>query len=71
MQWSGEGVIGFNAAGDYYDNHPLSGTAQSNAVACVHHPGSEINNVIYELVPGDLIEGTTPPPPTSFGEIAF
>ena len=67
MGWSGEGVIGFNAAGTHYDNHPLSGTLQSNLVACVHFPDSLWNNVIYDLVPGSLIDGTTPPPFNSIG----
>ena len=49
LSWSGQAVIGFNAGGDYYDNHPLSGLDTAHLVACVHQMnGSEWNNVIYD-----------------------
>lgn len=72
LNWAGEATIGFNAGGDYYDNHYLSGLPQSNAVACVHiNVGSEWNNVIYNLVPspGDYTGLPTPEPPSSLGKL--
>ena len=65
MEWSDEATIGFNAASDFYANHPLSGQLQANAIGCVHtDPNSEsivlINNVIYDLVPS-IPNNSTPP----------
>ena len=71
LDWSGSGVIGFNAGGDYHDNHPLAGRTTANLVACVHlSVDSEWNNVIYDLVPNPdaLTDEPTPIPPTSLGE---
>ena len=67
--WSNEATIGFNAASDYYVNHPLSGTVQANTLGCVNEvvDGSVWNNVIYDLVPGTVVSGPTPLSPTSFG----
>ena len=70
LNWADEGVIGFNAGGDYYENHPLSGLPQSNLIACVHvNVGSEWNNQVYNLVPtpGAFTGMTTPEPPSSLG----
>ena len=70
LNWAGEGIIGFNAGGDYYDNYPLSGLPQSNAIACVHaNVGSVWNNQVYNLVPnpGAFTGLTTPEPPSSLG----
>lgn len=61
LNWAGEAVIGFNAGGDYYENHPLSGLSLSNAVACVHND-SAWNNVIYNLVPDPSMLTTDPTP---------
>ena len=51
MQWSRSGsnaaVIGFNAGGIYYHNHPLSGsTFIRDAVACT---GRNVTNMFYTL----------------------
>ena len=52
LNWAGNAVIGFNAGGDYFTNHPLSGLTTSNLVACIHQfEGSEWNNIIYNLIP--------------------
>lgn len=68
MEWSDEATIGYNAGGEYYSLHPLSGTLLANAVDCLHsNIGIRTNNIIYDLVPGQLNEGSTPPPPTSLG----
>ena len=72
MTWSDEATIGFNAAGDHYENHPLSGLLTANAIDCVHDTGDEsavfTNNVVYDLVP-TVANPTTPiPPPASLGE---
>lgn len=68
LNWAGEAVIGFNAGGDYYQNHPLSGLSLSNAVACVHND-SVWNNVIYNLVPHPsmLTMDPTPEPADTIG----
>ena len=51
IEWSGGSVIGFNAGGDYYANHPFSDSIVASDIDCVHHPGSEWNNVVYDLNP--------------------
>ena len=51
IEWSDEATIGFDAGGEFYINHPLSGQFVSNAIDCVHQPDSVWNNVIYDLVP--------------------
>lgn len=68
LNWAGEATIGYNAGGDYYMNHPLSGLSLSNAIACVHND-SVWNNVIYNLVPRPdlLTTDPTPIPPTTIG----
>ena len=55
VQWSDGSVIGFNAGGSYYANHPLSDSIEARDIDCVHSPGSEWNNVVYDLNPN----GTT------------
>ncbi len=70
LDWSNEATIGYNAASDYFENHPLSGTVQADSLDCVNVPvdGSVWNNVVYDLVPGTVIGGPTPQPSASFGE---
>ena len=66
MQWSDDGTIGWNAAGEQFDNHPLSGLPEANDIACVHQNqanGSVWNNVVFDLVPEDLLVGEPTPPP--------
>ena len=74
LTWSDEATIGFNAAADYYANHPLSGQLHANAIGCVHLSGDTavlINNVVYDLVP-NMANATTPmPPPASLGEYTY
>ena len=68
MEWSDEATIGYNAGGEYNASHPLSGTLFANAIDCLHININEtVNNIIYDLVPGELNVGTTPPPPSSLG----
>ena len=71
MGWSDEATIGWNAGGELYANHPLSGLPAANKIACVHQTqGSDLNNVIYDLVPGELLTGQiTPPPLNSTGKL--
>ena len=71
MGWSDEATIGWNAGGELYANHPLSGLPAANYIACVHQTqGSDLNNIIYDLVPGDLFPGqATPPPLNSTGKL--
>ncbi len=72
LQWSNEATIGFNAGGDIYENHPLSGQTHANSIACVHtNHNTPWNNVIYDLVPdGIASNGTTPAPPNSLGMLS-
>ena len=71
MKWSNEATIGWNAGGELYANHPLSGLPAANEIACVHRiQSSDLNNVIYDLVPGVLFPAeATPPPLSSIGEL--
>ena len=53
MEWTGywqHGVVGYNAKGDYYDNHPASGfDVVGIAVACANDLyGTPWNNVIFK-----------------------
>ena len=68
MEWSDAATIGYNAGGEYNASHPLSGTLLANAVDCLHsNINVAVNNIIFDLVPGELNAGTTPPPPSSLG----
>lgn len=52
MEWSGlwrYATVGYNARGDYYMNHPLTGFSIVNNIACENSQQSEFNNVVYEL----------------------
>ena len=48
LGWSGGATIGFSAAGNFYQNHCLSGINARN-IACLNSPGSTWTNVIYQL----------------------
>ena len=61
MEWSRGATIGYNAAGDYYENHYLTGTDDAYNIACLNSPGSDWNNVIYNLSI-DVLIPTIPPP---------
>ena len=61
LGWSEEAIVGYNAAGDYYMNHPLSGLYLTQSIACVHND-SVWNNVIYDLVPNPALLTTDPTP---------
>ena len=39
-------TIGFNARGEYYQNHPFSGLSIANNVACT---GLQLNTLVYRL----------------------
>ena len=68
IQWGSNAIIGFNAAGTYYQNHNLSGLPTVPDIACQALP-EQVNNVVYDLVPsGSQCPSTTPAPPTSLGE---
>ena len=71
MGWSDEATIGWNGGGDLYENHPLSGLPAANEIACVHQmDDSDLNNVIFDLVPGELFPNqVTPAPLDSTGEL--
>ena len=73
INWAGEAIIGYNAGGDYYENHPLSGLTLSNAIDCVHLNDSVWNNVVYNLVPDPTKLTTDPipaPAPTVGGQLS-
>ena len=49
LGWSGRrSTIGFNARGEIWANHPLSGQPYSNAIACLNSH-SVWNNIVYDL----------------------
>ena len=60
IQWSDGSVVGFNAGGSYYANHPLSDSLFARDIDCVHSPGSEWNNVIYDVNPNGTSIYTPP-----------
>ena len=64
VSWSDGATIGYNAAGDFFENHPLSGLLHANTIGCVHVTEENmvpINNVVYDLVPTGMVNMTTPP----------
>lgn len=67
IEWSDGAVIGFNAGSEHYENHALSGLLQSSVIDCVHTE-SEWNNVIFDLTPGEVMNTTTPIPPSIIGK---
>ena len=65
MEWGDESTIGYNAGGEYYENHEITGHFQSHFIACLQNisAGSLITNQIYDLVPNpeSLLPGAIPP----------
>ena len=49
MNWAYGPTIGFNAAGDYYVNHPNTGSTSGEEIACLNSPTSEWYNLVYEI----------------------
>lgn len=52
MEWPGLWVyatVGFNARGDYYSNHPLTGLSNVHRIACANRPQTDWSNVVYKL----------------------
>ena len=70
MEWSDAAVVGYNAGGEPYQNHPLSGKLESKLIGCVHAPGTQSNNVVYDLSEG-VTNGTTPEPFDTVGMFAY
>ena len=62
MEWSRGATIGFNAAGQIYENHPFSGSENVHEIACVNSPDLEWSNLVYKLTNESL--GPLPDPPT-------
>ena len=60
IQWSGywrHATIGYNAAGEFYENHPLTGLSQVMSIGCLNNPEFEWNNVVYQLsISADYIQ---------------
>ena len=46
------GTIGYLADGDFFKNHPLSGTPIADEIACVNLPHTIWSNVGYRLHEG-------------------
>jgi len=42
-------TIGFNARGEYYQNHPFSGLSVANNIACQNVDGLRWNTLVYRL----------------------
>ena len=51
MTWNGNATVGFNAGGTLFENHPLSGTANTNSIACTNYSHSAWTNLVYKLTP--------------------
>ncbi len=52
MQWSGywrHATIGYNAGGDHYKNHPLTGYSQVKDIGCNGPKSDKIHNILYQL----------------------
>jgi fibulin 1/2 len=52
LQWSGywrHATIGYNAGGEYYYNHPLTGLPQVNNIACLNQPADSYYNLLNKL----------------------
>lgn len=45
------GTIGFNSDGNYFRNHPLSGSPRLSEVACLNSPRTAWSNILYSLTP--------------------
>ncbi len=62
---SGGATIGYNGGpvGNFYANHPLSGTSSVNSIACLNSGVTEWSNVVYNIS-CDLNCIPTEPPPT-------
>ena len=60
LQWSRGATIGYNAAGDFFENHDFSGNSAEN-IDCINLPVSNYSNVVYQLSAG-YITITNPPP---------
>ena len=57
--WSFFTVIGYNAAGRIFENHPFSGSL-ADQIACANFPASNWTNVLYDLSTG-FVNITDPP----------
>lgn len=62
MQWARSPTIGFNAAGELFENHPNTGSNFADDIACVNDPDSVWNNVIYSIT--SSLNETRQNPPT-------
>lgn len=73
MEWSRGGIIGFNAAGELYANHPLSQSQESNGaplIACSNSDISQWTNVVYNLSVANPT-GTDAPPTVEPRELNY
>ena len=69
MHWGVGATIGFNAGGEYFENHVSSGSPSAFSIGCLALPQT-VNNVVYDLVPDpDSVQCSTPTPqpPSSLG----
>ena len=62
MNWAYGPTIGFNAAGDYYVNHPNTGSPRGEEIACLNSPTSEWYNLVYEISNPNGTVGVDIPP---------
>ena len=42
-------VIGFSAAGDFFENHDFTGSVDAHLLDCHNQPASDYVNVIYNI----------------------
>ena len=60
LQWGGTPTVGWNAGGEYFFNHPFSGSNDALDLACLNEPVTEWNNLVYNISIGTVIP-TVPP----------
>ena len=48
MNWNGNAIIGWQASGSYYRNHPLSSTSNAKQIACLNTESSE-STVLFKI----------------------
>ena len=61
INWSRRTIIGYNAAGVVYLNHPLSGVRSAGDIDCMNLPESDWTNILYNLT-GSNLNITVPDP---------
>lgn len=51
MTWSGNATIGYNAGGSQFENHPLSGSSNTESIGCMNYNNTVWTNIVFKLTP--------------------